>query len=169
MKKDGSFLGLEMLVTDLMGRKAKTDFERAMVKRSASLPILKEKIFPFSTQIPVLIQHINYGKHLGHDSLVSLLHEARLRFLKEKGLSEITKEGISLIMVELYVTYKSEVFYGEVLIFEVDLIREGMAHCEFLYRVQEKISQRVVAEAVTKMAFYDSIKKKVVRGSSWRI
>ena len=41
------------------------------------------KKFIFSTDIAVRISDINYGGHLGHDSIISLIHEARVRFLKD--------------------------------------------------------------------------------------
>lgn len=112
----------------------------------------------FFTEIPILIQHINYGNHLGHDSLISLLHEARIRFLKHKNLAES-----GLIMTELTVKYKSEAFSGETLKFYVDVVHFGHTHFDLVYRVLEKASQRVVAEATTKMVFYDYDLKKVVK------
>ena len=49
----------------------------------------------FTTTLDVRISDINYGNHLGHDSLISLLHEARMRFLKQTGLY-IPGEDLSL-------------------------------------------------------------------------
>ncbi len=43
----------------------------------------------FSATLEVRISDINYGNHLGHDSLVSLLHEARVRFLRHLGYTEL--------------------------------------------------------------------------------
>jgi len=41
--------------------------------------------FSFSTELDVRIQHINRGNHLGNDSLITFLNEARVRFLPEKN------------------------------------------------------------------------------------
>ena len=43
---------------------------------------LPEKLV-FSTEIPVRITDINYGGHLGNDSILSIVQEARVRFLNE--------------------------------------------------------------------------------------
>ena len=42
----------------------------------------------FSTEIPVRITDLNYGNHLGNDAILSLLHEARVRFLAYYGWTE---------------------------------------------------------------------------------
>ena len=39
--------------------------------------------FTYSTQLDVRVTEINYGNHVGNDRMVSLLHEARLRYLRE--------------------------------------------------------------------------------------
>ena len=41
--------------------------------------------FPFSTELEVQVGHINYGGHLGNDSMLSLVHEARVRYLRHLG------------------------------------------------------------------------------------
>ena len=38
--------------------------------------------FSFSTEIPIYINHINYGNHLDNSALISLVSEARVRFFK---------------------------------------------------------------------------------------
>jgi len=35
--------------------------------------------FIYKTEIPIRITDINYGGHLGNDSLLSIIHEARVR------------------------------------------------------------------------------------------
>lgn len=127
------------------------------------LSLLKEKSFSFSTEIPVFIQHINYGNHVGHDSLISLLHEARVQFLKNYQLSETSQEEIGLIMTDLSIQYKSEAFYGDILQFDIDFSLSGQVRCNFLYRVKEKSSQKIIALAVTHMAFYDYQRKKLAK------
>ena len=43
--------------------------------------------FTFSTEIPIYIGHINYGHHLDNAALISLVSEARVRYLGEEPLS----------------------------------------------------------------------------------
>lgn len=119
--------------------------------------------FPFATEIPVRITDINYGGHLGNDALLSLLHEARLQFLKHHGFTEADVGGCGLVMVDAAISYREEVFYGDVLRIEVavtDLRRSG---CDFVYRVTKVGTGTVAAEAKTGLAFFDYRERKVVR------
>jgi acyl-CoA thioesterase FadM len=61
--------------------------------------------FNFSTIIPIRISDVNYGGHVGNDSFLSLLHEARLRFLHQFGYSEMSVEGVGLIMSDVGIEY----------------------------------------------------------------
>ena len=38
--------------------------------------LLTPALILFETQIPIQISHINYGNHVGNDTMVSLLNEA---------------------------------------------------------------------------------------------
>ena len=41
--------------------------------------------FLFSASIPVRITDLNYGAHVGNDTILSLMHEARVQFLRLFG------------------------------------------------------------------------------------
>jgi acyl-CoA thioesterase FadM len=72
------------------------------------------RIFPFSTELRVRITDVNYGGHMGNDSLLGLLHEARVQFLAHYGLSELDIGGLwGIIMADSVIVYKSEAFPGE--------------------------------------------------------
>ncbi|MGH2643351.1 MAG: acyl-CoA thioesterase [Chitinophagaceae bacterium] len=75
--------------------------------------------FSFSTDIPVRITDINYGGHVGNDSLLSILHEARLQYLQSIGCTELDACGIGLIMANAAIIYKGEGFQGDILKIEV--------------------------------------------------
>ena len=60
--------------------------------------------------------HLNYGNHLGYDSLLSILHEARLRWLKtlSPSSSEINIENnVGWMIKEVHLIYKSEATHGD--------------------------------------------------------
>ena len=61
--------------------------------------------FHFTTEIPIRISDINYGGHLGNDAVLSILHEARLRMLIEHGWTEMSIEGVSIIMSDSVILY----------------------------------------------------------------
>lgn len=49
--------------------------------------------FPFQTEIPIRVTDLNYGNHLGNDSVLTLIHEARVCFLTHHKWSEFDIEG----------------------------------------------------------------------------
>ncbi|MEI2750570.1 MAG: thioesterase family protein [Ferruginibacter sp.] len=63
-----------------------------------------------TVEIPLRITDMNYGNHLGNDALVSILHEARVKWLNNLNYTELNVEGAGLIMGELVVSYLNEVF-----------------------------------------------------------
>jgi acyl-CoA thioester hydrolase len=69
--------------------------------------------FNFSTQIPIRITDLNYGGHVGNDTILTLIHEARVQFLKTHGYEELNFEGVSLIMNDAGIEFKAELFYGD--------------------------------------------------------
>src|ERR1700760_1913048 len=68
--------------------------------------------FSFSTNIPIRITDLNYGGHVGNDSFLSLIHEARQQFLNYFNYSELKFENTSLIMADAAIEFKKELSYG---------------------------------------------------------
>jgi acyl-CoA thioesterase FadM len=69
--------------------------------------------YQFATTIDVRITDLNYGNHLANDSLLSIIHEARVRFLNNFGYSEIDVEGFGIMMADSVIIYKSQSYYGD--------------------------------------------------------
>jgi len=72
--------------------------------------------FSFSTEISIYISHINYGHHLDNAALISLVAEARVRFFKALGYTELDIEGVGIVVADVAAQYKSEAFHGETLV-----------------------------------------------------
>jgi acyl-CoA thioester hydrolase len=121
---------------------------------------LSEK-FDFSTEIPVRISDINYGGHLGHDSVLSLTHEARVRLLRKYGFTEMDIDGSGLIISDVAIVYKSEAFYGETLKIEIAICEFSKYGCDFIYKITEKETGREIARAKTGIVFFDYENRKV--------
>ena len=117
--------------------------------------------FPFAAELRVRITDINYGGHMGNDSLLGLLHEARVRFLAHFGLKELDIFGLGLIMADSVIVYKSEAFPGETLVVAIALADFNKYGCDFLYRVTEKVSGREVAQAKTGIVFFDYARRAI--------
>lgn len=116
--------------------------------------------FIFKTDIPIRITDINYGGHLGNDSLLSIVHEARVRFLKHLGYSESDVEGNGIIMIDAGIQYKSEGFYGDELVIEVAVNDFTGIGCDFVYRLTNKESNKEIALAKTGIVFFNYEKRK---------
>jgi acyl-CoA thioester hydrolase len=123
---------------------------------------LPEK-FVFQTKLPIRITDINYGGHLGNDSLLSIIHEARLRFLNHNGYSESNIEGVGIIMIDAGIQYKSEGFYGDELFIEVAVTDFTSIGCDIVYRLSNKNSKKEIALAKTGIVFFDYEKRKTAR------
>jgi acyl-CoA thioesterase FadM len=116
----------------------------------------------YSTEITVRISDINYGNHLGNDSLLSLIHEARVRFLNHYAYTELDVEGAGIIMNDVAIVYKSEAFYGEMLHFDISAVDFHRFGCDLVYRITHKESGKEIARAKTGIVFYDYSAKKPV-------
>jgi len=116
-----------------------------------------------SIEIPVRITDINYGNHVGNDSLISLLHESRVKWLNQLGYSELDIEGSSIIMNELGVNYLNESFYGDVLNIQLSIGEISTAGFELFYFVTTNRNNKTltIAKAKTGIVFYDYNVKKI--------
>jgi acyl-CoA thioester hydrolase len=117
--------------------------------------------FLFTTEIMVRVTDINFAGHLGNDNLVSLLQEARTRFLDSYGLPEMDIFGAGMVITDVAVIYESESFRGEVLRIEMTVGDFNKYGCDFFYRISEKTSGREVAKAKTGMVFFDYRQRRV--------
>ncbi len=122
--------------------------------------------FAFSSELEVRISDINYGGHLGNDTLFSFLQEARLRFLKTHGFSETDVCGYGLIMTDAAAVYKNQAFREDVLLVEITPSEFSKYGCDLLYRVTEKTTGREIARAKTGLVTFDYNKQKMVPAPS---
>jgi acyl-CoA thioester hydrolase len=120
------------------------------------------KKFIYKTEIPIRISDINYGGHLGNDSVLSLVHEARLQFLNHLDYSESNVEGVGIIMIDAAIQYKSEGFYGDKLLIEVAVTDFSSLGCDFVFKLKNKNSNKEIALAKTGIVFFDYEKRKTV-------
>lgn len=118
--------------------------------------------FSFTATIPVRITDLNYGNHVGNDALLSIIHEARMQFLTHHGFTELDCGGVGLIMSDVGIEFKKEVFYGDVL--EVNVAATNFSSIGFdLYYQLLKAGQSIVAAAKTGMICYNYSLKKITQ------
>lgn len=120
--------------------------------------------FSFAVKIPVRITDINYGGHVGNDSILSLLHEARVSYLKHLGYAELDIAGVGLIMSDVAIEFKGESFYGDELTVSVAAGEFSKISFDIFYKMETVRDGKtiLVAKAKTMMVFYDYGAKKMV-------
>jgi acyl-CoA thioester hydrolase len=126
---------------------------------------LPEKL-GFTTQLPVTISHVNYGGHVGNDSILSIIHEARLRFLASLGYKELDTElNTGLIMSDAALVYKGEGFHGDVFDIAVGVGDIAPFGFDIYYRIttQRDGNTVLIAEAKSGMIYFDYTSRKVGR------
>ena len=128
------------------------------------IKILLPDKFPFTTKIPVRITDINYGNHVGNDSILSILHEARMQFLKNYGYTEKQFEGVGMIMRDAGIEFIKEIFYGDTIYASIAASGFSRFGFDIYYKLEKAISDKnvLVAAAKTGMVCFDYAKKKIV-------
>ena len=118
--------------------------------------------FLFSAVIPVRITDINYGGHVGNDTVLTLMHEARMQFLHHYNFSEMNFGGVSLIMRDVLIEFKKEIFYGDAINVFVTISNFSRAGFDLFYKMVKSTGDTIVAIAKTGMICYNYDAKKIV-------
>ena len=117
--------------------------------------------FVFRTEMEVRITDINYGRHVGNDAMLGLLHEARLRFLANFGFSEEDIGGVGMLMGDAVVQFKAVSFRGDHLTVELGLADVERRTFDLMYRVTRAGDGATVALAKTGMVAFDYAKNRL--------
>jgi len=130
----------------------------------ARIQVLAPDKFSFSTSIPIRITDLNYGGHVGNDSILSLIHEARMQFLNRFGFTEMKFGSVSLIMSDVAIEFKNEIFYGDVLTAFVTITDLNRVGFDVIYKLLKTNNEKevIVAIAKTGMICFDYSRKKIV-------
>lgn len=120
--------------------------------------------FSFTARIPVRITDVNYGGHVGNDSILSILHEARMQYLMNYGYTEMNFAGVGMIMSDVTIEFKNELFYGDVINASVAAGDFSKVSFSLYYNLEKETKDgkhTPVAFAKTGMVCFDYIKKKI--------
>jgi acyl-CoA thioester hydrolase len=120
--------------------------------------------FSFSCQVPVRITDINYGGHVGNDTVLSIIHESRMQYFNNFGYSEMNFAGVGMIMSHVAIEFKHELFYGDTVLASVAAVEFSRIGFELVYKLEKETGglRKMVALARTGMVCYDYEKKKIV-------
>lgn len=123
---------------------------------------LPEK-FTFKTALKIRISDINYGGHLGNDSVGSLIHEARFQFFKSLGYKdELSLAGAGAIQADMEIVYKNEAFHGDHVELKVAVTEISKVSFDLTYLIAAIGSEKEIARAKTTIITYDYEQKRKV-------
>ncbi|MEH6550187.1 MAG: thioesterase family protein [Pseudomonadales bacterium] len=117
--------------------------------------------FPFSTDIEILVSHINRGDHLANEAIIAFANEAWVRYLRNLGIDDFVILGSQTINADLAVSLHSEGLYGEIARIDVVPANFHKYGCDFLFRICDKTSGRLIAKAKMGLLTYDYSEKKL--------
>jgi acyl-CoA thioester hydrolase len=121
--------------------------------------------FDFSAIVRIRITDLNLGGHVGNDTFLSLLHEARHEFLKSIGYGETSFEGAGLIMADAAIEYKRELVQGDEV--KISVAADGFDKFGFdLFYKMEVVTPTgniLAGKAKTGMICFDYNSKKITQ------
>ncbi len=116
---------------------------------------------PFVTELPLYLSHINYGGHLDNALLLTLVSEARARFIQSLGYREGDVEGVGIIVSDAAVQYRAEAFHGETMVVEMGASAFNHYGCDLPWRMTDRASGREIARGKTGVVFFDYGERKI--------
>ncbi|MTI20267.1 thioesterase [Fulvivirga sp. RKSG066] len=119
--------------------------------------------FKFSTSIKIRVSDLNYGNHVGNDTILSLSHEARLQYLTYLGFdNEVHIENnIGIVVADAAVVYKSEAFYGDELAIKIGIDDINKYGFDMFYEITNAQSGNEVARVKTGIICLDYDTRKI--------
>lgn len=116
----------------------------------------------FSTPLTVRVTDINAANHLGNDSMISMISEARAQFLFAFGVAEAGSDGTGIIVTDLATTYKAEAHARDELLFDVGVMDFNKYGGDVIFRITRPRDGVLVAMAKQGFVFYDYKAGRVV-------
>jgi acyl-CoA thioesterase FadM len=110
----------------------------------------------------VRVTDINAANHLGNDSMISMISEARARFLFEFGVSETERDGTGIIITDLATTYRAEAFARDQLLFEIGVMDFNKYGGDITFRITRPRDKKLIAMAKYGFVFFNYKTSQVV-------
>lgn len=120
-----------------------------------------DSAFCFKTELTVRITDINAANHLSNDAMISMISEARARFLFHFGIPEPLDERVGTIVTDLATTYRAEAHARDRLLFEVGVMDFNRYGADVVFRITRPSDGRLVAMAKSGFVFFDYQAKRV--------
>jgi acyl-CoA thioesterase FadM len=136
-----------------------SDEDTTMARLKLDFP---EDQYYYATHLTVRVTDINGANHLGNDSMISMISEARARFLFDFGLEATLSEGVGTIVTDLATTYRNEAHARDQLLFEVGVMDFNPYGGDIIFRITRPSDQALIAMAKSGLVFFNYQTRKVV-------
>ncbi|OPY83382.1 MAG: hypothetical protein A4E65_00609 [Syntrophorhabdus sp. PtaU1.Bin153] len=125
------------------------------------IKLSEQSDYEFHFTITLQPRDINYGGHLGNDSLVSLLGAARANALRLLGLSEgdLGDGRTGVIMSDLVVNFRAEGFMFDELLIDTHIGEVNRTGFRIFHRVTK--DKTLIALAETGITTFDYVSRKI--------
>lgn len=117
--------------------------------------------FCYSTTLTVRSTDINASNHLGNDAMISMISEARARFLYHFGIRE-ADQAHGIIVTDLATMYRAESHARDQLLFEVGVMDFNRYGGDIIFRITRPADGVLIALAKSGFVFFDYHQGKVV-------
>lgn len=105
----------------------------------------------FQTKVTVRVNDLNYGGHVGNDNVLTIMHEARLQYLKSLGFKDELSigEDIGIIVADAAIVYKAESFHGDQLVIDISIDDFNKYGFSMFYKITNAENGKEVARGKT--------------------
>lgn len=120
---------------------------------------------PFTTTFHVRVGDLNAGKHLGHVEFISLIHEARVRFINQLDptFDELNFYGVGLLLKTLSADIQAQSYHGDELRVTVEVVAFSKVSFTLRYQAFNQTRGRLAGEFETQMVCVDYQSEKLKR------
>lgn len=121
--------------------------------------------FSFSTGIAIRITDLNYGRHVGNDTFLSLIQEARQQYFLHHGYEEMNIEGLGIIITDAAIEFKQQLGYGDIVRIHVAATGFDKFGFDLFYKMEViKNGKAILAgKAKTGILCFDYANQKMAR------
>jgi acyl-CoA thioester hydrolase len=126
------------------------------------IKLAEQSNYEFQHTVTVRVTDLNYGRHLGNDALVSLIHEARAQLLHSLDCSEtdLGDHHTGLIMADLVINFVQEGFMFDVLQINSHVGEISSRGFRIFHRITK--AGQLLALAETGLVAFDYAKRRSV-------
>jgi acyl-CoA thioester hydrolase len=124
--------------------------------------------FKIVAEVPVRFSDTDALGHVNNANYLSFLESSRLEYIKTV-LGRVKAEDFGVIIARIEIDYKSPAFHYETMSVGCRVIELGGSSIKMDYRIEDKATGRLVAEAKSVMVAFDYALGRPVRiNDLWR-